>query len=564
MPFPPLPLDVFAQPQSHRSALQKGLDRARTRLFVSAALFILGFLIIAQRLFDIMYIKGNSEAYLDDRLGPHTLHLGRADVVDRNGEILATSITTSSLYANAQAILDPVEAARKLMQVMPDFDEQELVKRLTSGKRFIWIARHLTPNQKAQIIRLGIPGLDFMRDQRRVYLYGSLIAHVIGFVDVDGNGLAGLEKGLDERLRQEDGAVQLALDLRLQHILHDELQQGIEEFSAIGGNGIIMDVRTGEILAMVSLPDFDPNRPDTLNKDHLFNRNTLGVYEMGSILKVVNTALALDSGIATLSSRFDATQPLKVGRFTITDFHPKNSWLDVREIFIYSSNIGSARMALKAGAERQRAFMEKLGFLSPLSLELPELGSPLYPTHWREANVITMSYGYSLSLSPLHLASAIAGIVNDGLRVPPTLLKREEPIKNIKRVIAPDTSAKMRELMHFVVEEGTGKKGAVAGIYVGGKTGTSNYRKSVGRGYQKKDVRASFVGFFPEKPAYVVFITLECPKASKKTYGFNTAGWNAAPTGGRVIRRMAPLIGLASNMQEREEQLKSPTISPKL
>lgn len=550
MPRPHAPIEVFSSPQNHRSALQIALDRARSRLIVSAVLFILGFIVIAFRLIDIMYLRGNGEAYLEDHLGSATLHLGRADVIDRNGELLATSISTSSLYANAQAILDPQDAARKLVKVMPGLKQQEVLKRLISGKRFIWIARHLSPNQKAQIIRLGIPGLDFMRDQRRVYLYGSLAAHAVGFVDVDGNGLAGIEKGLDEQLRKESSPLQLALDLRLQHILYDEIKQGIEEFSATGGNGIIMDVRTGEILAMVSFPTFDPNRPDTQNKDLLFNRNTLGVYEMGSTMKIVNTALALETGVAPPGLRFDATQPLKVGRFTVTDFHPKNSWLNVDEIFIYSSNIGAARMALKVGADRQKAFMEKLGFLQPLPVELPEIGLPLIPRLWREANVITISYGYGIAITPLHLTSAIAGIVNGGMRAPPTLLKKTVDINAMKRIVSPATSQKVHELMHFVVKEGTGKKGGVAGIYIGGKTGTTNHRKSVGRGYQKKDVRTSFIAVFPEKPMYIVLVMLERPKALKQTYGFNTAGWNAAPIASRVIRRMAPLVGLTPSLEE--------------
>lgn len=530
------------------------LDVARTRIIITGALFSLGFLIVGCRLVTITCFHNGHESLYAEAEAQGGAPTGRADLVDRNGVVLATSITTSSLYANPRVVLNPEEAAAKLVKVLPYLKKPDVLEKLKSDKGFVWLARHLRPSQIASIIRLGIPGVDFMRDQHRIYPHGNLIAHVVGFADVDGNGISGLEKGLDARLRSERAPIQLSLDVRLQHILHDELLVAIAEFSAAAAGGVVMDIKTGEILAMASYPDFDPNHPDPIDGKAMFNQITLGVYEMGSILKIINTAMALESGLMTLQTRYDVSRPLTIGHFKIPDFRPDNKGsLNVQEIFLHSSNIGSGLMALKVGIERQKEFMDRIGFLAPCKLEMPEIGLPLSPKHWREANLLTISYGYGLSISPLQICTAVAGIANHGLMRQPTLLKTVGGRLAGKRVVSPETSEKVLELMRLVVQEGKSRQARVAGITLMGKTGTSNNRKAHGPGYQKKDVRASFVGVFPSKARYMVFITLDSPKATKKTYGFNNAGWNAAPVAGRIVKRLAPMMGIVPQFEPGAE-----------
>ncbi len=541
-----------------KDAVMTAMQMAKNRLKIAKVVFMLGFLVIGGRLTNIAFMHELQESYLGDRMDNTGLQTGRADILDREGVVLATSITTSSLYANPRIILNAEEATKKLRQVLPNLRKKELLNRLQSNKSFVWLTRHLTPQQKAQIIRLGIPGIDFMRDQKRVYPYANLTAHVIGFTDVDGNGIAGLEKGLDERLRSESDPLQTSVDLRIQHVLHDELQNGIKEFSSTGASGIVMDTQTGAVVAMVSLPDFDSNHPHPKNKNSLFNATTLGVYEMGSTMKIINTAMALESGQVNLRSRFDATQPIRVGRFQVTDYHGKNSWLNVSEIFVHSSNIGSAKMALKVGPKHQKDFLEKFGLLKPTKLELPEVGLPVSPAKWQDISTITIAYGYGMSTTPIQLTAAVAGIVSDGLMPQPTLLKSKESTTSSRRIISPHTSAQVRYLMQQVVNRGTAGKAKVAGVSIAGKTGTTNYRLARGKGYQTKDVTTYFLGAFPDKPRYVIFIKLDRPRGLKKTFGYNAAGWNAAPIAGRIIKRIAPILNIEPKAVEAESSDNTP------
>ncbi len=370
------------------------------------------------------------------------------------------------------------------------------------------------------------------------------MAHVVGFADVDGKGLGGVEQAIESRIKGSQTAVELSIDLRLQHIVRQELQAAITEFSAIGGGGVIMDVRTGELLAMVSLPDFDPNAPGSAPADNRFNRNTLGLYEMGSTFKTFAIAMALDAGTATMRSSYDAREPIKISRFAINDDHAQKRWLTVPEVFKHSSNIGAAKIALEVGAEGQKAFMRKLGMLDPVQLELPELGKPKYPRDWRPINVMTISFGHGLSVTPIHLVSSVATVVNGGILHPPTLLKRKEgePIPG-RQVLKASTSDNMRRLMRLVVEDGTGKKSEAPGYWIGGKTGTA---EKVSRGGYKKSARlSSFVAAFPiHDPRYAIVIMVDEPKGTKKTFGFATGGWVAAPVVQRVVQRMGPLVGL--------------------
>jgi len=338
--------------------------------------------------------------------------------------------------------------------------------------------------------------------------------------------------------------VQLSLDVRIQQILRQELQRGIDDFTGIGGAGIVLDAQTGEVLAMVSLPDFDPNQINSANPDQRFNRATLGVYEMGSTFKTLNTAMALDSGKIKMTDAFDAAHPIQIGRYTIHDFEPMHRALSVPEVFMYSSNIGAARMAMVIGIEAQKAFMAKFGMLRPVSLELPELGKPQYPADWRPINSMTIAFGQGIAVSAVHVVSAVAAMVNGGLIRPATLIKRApDEVSDGQRVISPDTSSKMRELLRLVVQAGTGKSADAPGYLVGGKTGTAQKQK--GHGYEPNARLASFIGAFPmSAPRYVVFVMVDEPHPNAHSYGFATGGWVAAPVVSRVVQRMAPMLGL--------------------
>jgi cell division protein FtsI (penicillin-binding protein 3) len=522
-------------------SLHLKLDMARTRLLVICATFVLCFIVIVGRLVEVSLLRGCGDSTLCKTLGCKSY---RADIVDRNGELLATSLKTCSLFANAKVVLDAKDATEKLLQVLPELNAKDTQQRLESGKGFVWIARHLTPQMQADIIRLGIPGIYFREDERRVYPHGELFAHVLGYTNIDNEGLGGVERKFNEQLLSSNEPLSLSIDIRVQHVLRDELLAGIEKFSALGGAGLVMDTRTGEVIAMVSLPDFDPNQVNRMGsqKDALFNKITLGTYEMGSSFKIFNTALYLESGIANMYTRFDVTGPLRVGRFKITDFHPTHHPLTVAEIFTESSNIGAAKMALQMGSARQQSFFTKLGFYKTPTFEIPEIGSPLYPKQWSEATTITASYGYGISISPLQLLTAFSGVVNYGVMQRPTILKTDmSQVKDGLRVISVETSEIMRKLMYTIVQEGRGRKARVKGYEVGGKTGTAN--KLVGKSYQEGNNQTSFVCGFPmSRPQYSVLIMVDRPQATKETFGFTAAGWNAAPIAGRVIERIAPLL----------------------
>lgn len=542
-------------------SFRRTLDMARTRLLVVCCTFILTFLIIGGRLIDVSLLRGNP----DESLAHTGVFEGtrfRADIVDRNGELLATSLRTFSLYANARVVLDAKEAADKLTQVLPELNHKEIFQRLRSGKGFVWLARHLTPQKQAEIIRLGLPGIYFKQDERRVYPHGELFAHVLGYTNVDNQGLGGIERKFNELLLSKGEAIRLSLDIRVQHALRDELLAGIDRYKALGGAGMVMDVRTGEIVAMASLPDFDPNQVGKMGseKESLFNRITLGSYEMGSCLKILNTALYLESGIGNLFTKFDVSAPLRIGRFKIPDFHPAHHPLTVAEVFTESSNIGAGKMAMQMGGALQKAFFEKLGFFRALSLEIPEVGSPIYPKQWTEATTITVAYGYGLAVSPLQVATAIAGIVNKGIMQQPTLLKTD-PAKPSKgsRIISVETSEIMCKLMYMVVANGRSKRAQVKGYEVGGKTGTANVLEA--RSYKKGSNMTSFVGAFPmSQPQYIVLIMVDRPQAIKETYGFNAAGWNAAPIAGKVIERIAPLLHVIPTTEKRVETEADPLL----
>jgi len=522
---------------------KRAIEVGHTRLLFGGALFLVAFLGVALRLLDVG-LFGAAEPARIAALPASPAITQRADILDRNGVLLATSLATASLYADPSKVSDPNVAADQLRTVLPEIGRAELVSKLGANGRFVWIKRNLTPRQQYEVNRLGIPGLYFQSEERRVYPQGSLTAHIVGFTDVDSNGLAGIEQSFDDMLKAGQ-PVQLSIDLRVQHILYDEVSRAIEDFTAIGGAGLVLDATTGEVVAMVSLPDFDPNLPGRASADARFNRVTLGVYEMGSTFKIFNTAAALDSGVAKIDDSFDARHPIRIGGFTISDFHPENRMLTVPEIIMYSSNIGAALMGKELGIERQRNFMTELGMLRRASIELPEVGQPIYPSDWKPINTMTIAYGHGIAVSPLHLAVGIAGMVDGGVIRPATLIRRDsDQVPDGTRIIKPETSELIRQLMRLVVEVGTGRKADAPGYLVGGKTGTAD--KVSGHGYAANARMASFVGAFPiNDPRYVLLVMIDDPKPNASSYGYATGGWVAAPAVGRIVQRMAPLLGIA-------------------
>ncbi|HTV46757.1 MAG TPA: penicillin-binding protein 2 [Stellaceae bacterium] len=530
---------------------KRALDGSRRRLTVAGIAFLVLFGVIAARLVQVTLIPGDISVPKIARFDPAPLPVpGRADIIDRNGRLLATTIESPSLYADPRQIVDPADVTRRLIAVLPALDRAELFAKLTSGKRFVWVKRHLTPDQEYAVNQLGIPGLQFEREERRVYPYGNLLSHVVGYTGIDDNGLAGIERGLDSQLRGRQEPLQLSIDLRIQYILHDEMQKVMDEFTADNAGGLVMNVNTGEILAMVSLPDFDPNHPGMPDPQHpnysiadrMFNRVTLGDYEIGSMFKIFTTAMALDCGATTMTGRFDATNPIHIGRFTISDYHGKHRWESVPEILMYSSNIGEAKIALAVGAERQQEYLRRFGLMTRPTLELKEIGTPHYPAHWREVNVMTIGFGHGISETLLQLANAASALVNGGILRQATLLKLPPgAAPQGRRVISPETSLEMRQLLRLVVQYGTGQMVNAPGYVVGGKTGTAD--KVVHGRYAEHQVRSSFVGVFPiNAPKYLVLIMLNNPHGTKASYGYATAGWTAAPAVGRTIVRIAPLL----------------------
>ena len=521
------------------------LETSHTRLIITGILLALAFVVIGGRLVEVAGFK--SEDARLARVVPATRTLaGRADIIDRNGALLATTLRTPSLYADPKEVLNPRETAKKLASVLPDLPEADIYAKLIADKTrsFVWLKRRLTPRQQDAINRLGLPGIDFEPEDQRFYPQANTAAHVVGYAGVDNKGLAGIERSFDDRLRNQRQPVQLSLDLRVQAILREEIAKQVAEFKAVGGSGIIMDVNTGEVLALVSLPDFDPNDPSASPAENLFDRVTLGTYEIGSVFKIFTVAMALDEHVTSMTGGYDATNPIHIGRFTIHDDHAQRRWLSVPEIFMYSSNIGAAKMALDVGAERQRDFLQKLGLLTEPKFELPEVAAPIVPSVWHPVNVMTIGFGHGISVSPLQIATAVSAVVNGGILHPATLLKHA-PGESVpgRRVLSPETSIEMRKLLRLVVEKGTGKFAEAPGYLVGGKTGTAE--KVVGHRYAAHSLMSSFAGVFPvNDPRYFIMISIDEPHGDKKTFGYATGGWVAAPGVSRTVERMASLVGI--------------------
>ncbi len=518
-------------------------ETARHRLVMTSAVFIMAFSAVALRMGYVSLLRDGAEPTQRVAARGGTIQSERADIVDRNGVVFATSVPVMSAFVNPHLLLDTADAARKIVSALPELKYEELKEKLDADKSFLWIKRGLSPREHFLVNRLGIPGLEFQGEERRIYPQGVTGAHIVGYDSIDNTGLAGVERYFDQRL-QSGETVQLSIDLRLQRMVEEELVKAVKKFSAIGATAVVMDVTNGEVLAMASLPTYDANKAKTITNEALFNRATLGVYEQGSTFKIFNTAMALDTGKVTLASVFDATSPIKIDRFTINDDHAQRRPLTVPEIFTYSSNIASAKMAVDVmGPEGQRAFFDKIGFLKPLNTQLTELAAPLWPRHWVKINTMTIAFGHGISVTPLHLATGASAMVNGGILYQPSFVKRSAASEPGRRVIQVKTSQMMRQLLRLNVVQGTGKNADVKGYDVGGKTGTAE--KPSRGGYRQKALISSFVGMFPmSEPKFMIVVSLDEPKGTVETGGYATGGMVSAPSVKAIIESIVSLYGI--------------------
>ena len=539
--------------------------RAEGRLLVLGLCFFAAFLTIGLRMGAIA---------ATDPQEPRAIAAGnpiigqRADIVDRNGRILATNLDTYALYAHPAEMVDKEAAAAGLVEIFPDLDYDKLLEGFTGDRRFLWIRRQISPEQMQAVHDIGDPGLLFGPREMRLYPNGAIAAHILGgasygreaVASAEVIGVAGVEKEFDDFLRNpanEGAPLELSLDLTVQAAMEQVLQGGMTIMNAKGAAAVLMDINTGEIVAMASLPDFDPNnRPRVLTEGDqsdspLFNRAVQGVYELGSVFKIFAISQAIDLGLINASTMIDTQGPMKWGRFTIRDFRDYGSELSATDIIVKSSNIGTARVALMIGAQRQREFLGRLGLLEPTPVELAEAptGRPLMPSNWSELSVMTISYGHGLSSSPLHLAAAYATVLNGGTRVVPTLLRQTTPQAG-ERVLSARTSEIAASMLREVVTRGTASFGEVPGYEVGGKTGTADKPRERGGGYYDDKVIATFASTFPASdPRYVLIVTLDEPTETSGQEPRRTAGWTAVPVAAEIVRRTAPLLGLRPQIE---------------
>ena len=517
------------------------VSEGRIRIRIGAFIFMFVLLLVVLRLAEVS-LFGDKRG---GNLLPQEITTTRADITDRNGEVLATTLSTYSLYAEPRKVWNAEETAQKLLSVRPELDINVLRERLATDRSFVWIERGLTPKERQSVFALGLPGLAFRQEPKRVYPRGNLASHIVGFTDVDLNGSAGSERAFNAELLEDNApAKALSLDIRVQYAVADELQKGLERFGALSNAGVVLNLKTGEIVSMVSLPNFDPNDPGATLPETRFNHASMSTYDLGSVFKPLTMAMALEDEVSTLTELYPVQKPFKVRNKFIRDDHPSKVPLAMPDILAESSNRGTAMLALKIGGEQQRKYLKALGLMDRVPFELLESAKPQIQDRWIDLTTVTVSYGHGLSVTPLSLAAAIGATLNDGLYVTPTLAKRDaaHPVTT-RRVFSSRTSRRTQDMMRYTVTHGTGKKARVTGYGVMGKTGTAE-KPAIG-GYDEKRMVTSFVAAFPyEDPTYVVMITYDEPKAVEGTYGWATAGWNAAPTAGAVIERIAPMLGV--------------------
>ena len=552
----------------HEEMRDRARQRAEGRLLMLGVFFVCAFAMVGGRM-ALLAASEPSEPRAS-AAGAENQAL-RADIVDRQGRILATNLETFSLYAQPPLMVDPEHAATELARIFPDLDRDRLIRDFTGTRKFLWVKRRLSPEQQQAVHDIGDPGLLFGPRDMRLYPNGTLAAHVLGGAGFGSEGVhaaevigvAGVERQFDEQLRDPARAgrpLELSLDLTIQAATEEVLAGGMRLLNAKGAAAVLMDVHTGEVISIASLPDFDPNdrpvaptqgRPDD---SPLFNRVVQGVYELGSTFKIFTVAQALEMGMVTPDTIINTKSPMTWGRHRISDFRNYGPELTVSKVIEKSSNVGTARIAIDIGAERQRAFLGQLGLLETTKFEMVEArgGKPLLPPRWSELSTMTISYGHGISATPLHLAEAYATMVNGGTKVEPTLLKQNGPQFG-PRVISEKTSEQLRRMLRLTVSQGTASFGDVPGYAVGGKTGSADKPRIDGRGYETDKVLATFAATFPaHDPKYVLIVTLDEAVETSGSEPRRTAGWTAVPVAAEVIRRVAPLLGLRPEIEPAE------------
>ncbi|MFO6462763.1 peptidoglycan D,D-transpeptidase FtsI family protein [Jannaschia sp. KMU-145] len=553
-----------------REAPERVRLRAERRLKFTAACFLVGFAAIGLKMGAISASEAR-EPSIGARAGASIVS-ERSDITDRTGRVLATNVVATALYAQPHLMVDPVAAAEGLSRVFPDMDASVWSRRFQSGSKFFWLKGNISPEQQQAVHDLGEPGLLFGEREMRLYPNGPLASHVLGGArygeqDVRAaeiKGIAGVEAVFDDYLRdpaQQGAPLRLSIDLSVQTALEQVLSGGMRLMNAKGAAAILMDVHTGEVVALASLPDFDPNdrpRPATEGDpadSPLFNRAVQGVYELGSTFKIFTAAQSLELGLTNAGTMVNTQGPLRQGRHRIRDFHDYGPRLSVTDVIVKSSNIGTARMALDIGAKRQQDFLRALGFFEPTAIELTEApgARPLVPTRWPEISTMTISYGHGLSASPLHLAQGYASLLNGGTRVRPTLLARSAVPDPGARVVSTRVSAEARHMLRQVVMRGTASMGEVPGYQVGGKTGTADKPKHTG-GYWDDKVITTFASVFPaQDPKFVLVVTLDEPEIDAAGERRRTAGWTAVPVASEITARVGPLLGMRPDFDPAQD-----------
>ena len=538
-----------------RNLFATRLDKTPRRTRMVALAFTLVFAVIAGRL--VMFgLKPQAEDKVRSSASDQVA-AARPDILDRNGEVLATDVKVMSIFAEPRRLIDKDEAVELLTAALPDVNAAELRKKLGSRKGFVWVKRAVTPKEQQEVFHLGLPGVGFLPENKRVYPNGPIAAHVLGFANLDGVGISGLEKYIDTqglsdltsmgfKVAADDlKPVTTSLDLRATYAVRDELEKGIERFHAKNGAAAILDVNTGEVIAMASLPDFDPNQPADALDPNRINRLSVGVYEMGSTFKALTIAMGLQTGKITLRSVVDARNSLQYGRFTIHDFHAEHKMMTIPEVFYHSSNIGAAKVAMMVGIQGHQDFLRSMGQLTRLRTELPESAEPLVPKHWGMLNTITIAFGQGINVAPLQSLMAVGALANGGLLVTPTFLKRsvEDAQADAPRVIRPEVSESIRYVMRLNAEIGSARNANIPGYFIGGKTGTAD--KLVHGHYDHEKVFTTFMAVLPaDKPKYLFLTLMDEPQAIPGTYGYHTAAWNSGDVTGKIIERVTPLLGL--------------------
>ena len=537
-----------------RRILEPGRNKVRTLLVIVAFTGIYATIVLRLAWFGSldMAVAG---------LSPAPPSIARPDILDRNGDLLARDMPAFSAFAEPRRIVDADEAVEKILAIFPDLNARDLHTRLSGRSGFTWIRRSISAREQQALWEQGIPGVGFRRETRRLYPNGSVAAQVLGAVNIDNKGIAGIERWIDQSglevlqmagldlKRQDLAPVQLSVDMKVQHAFTDELRKEIDRFKAVGGAGLVLDVTNGEVVSLVSLPDFDPNDATQAQKPEHINRINVGVYEMGSTFKAMTTAMALDSGVFNIHSVLDASKPLSFGRFRINDFRGEKRPLNMPEAFLVSSNIAFARMAMGVGVEGHKSFLGQLGQLDRLTTELPESASPIVPRNWQAVNTATIAFGHGLAVTPLQAAMGIGAMVNGGHLIRPTFVKGTDPAERTIRddVVTPATGEALRYLMRLNAISGSAKGANIDGYYIGGKTGTAE--KVVNGRYDKSKVMTSFMGILPaHDPKYLFLVILDEPKAVEGTHGFRTSGWNAVPAAGRILRRILPIMRMPPTM----------------